>query len=155
MIRSRLQWIFLAPHDSNREKLCYATLYQIHLNGRGEERPSKPPTFLPMQLQGHEIFFIMTPCQGMASPRHLQPQHATTTTTTVRMHEQRGKLAIGSTLGPFLSIFVLPDTVTRPLPLHTIKGQGGTLNGGERQKTTPNNGIVLSTHPKTLKCTHS
>jgi hypothetical protein len=59
---------------------------------------------------------------------HLQPRHATTTTMTVRMHELRGKLGLGSTLGSFLSIFVHPDTVTRPLPLHTIKGEGGTLD---------------------------
>jgi hypothetical protein len=51
---------------------------------------------------------------------------------TVLTHEQRGKLAIGSTLGPFLSIFVHLDTITRHLPLHTIKGEGGTLNGEER-----------------------
>jgi hypothetical protein len=50
----------------------------------------------------------------------------------VLTHEQRGKLAIGSTLGPFLSIFVHLDTITRHLPLHTIKGEGGTLNGEER-----------------------
>jgi hypothetical protein len=86
----------------------------------------------------------------MASPRHLQPQHATTTTTTVQIHELRGKLAIGSTLGPFISIFVHPDTVTRPLPLHTIKGEGGILDKKEaRRKTTPSNGNVLSTHPNT------
>jgi hypothetical protein len=59
---------------------------------------------------------------------HLQPRHATTTTMTLRMHEPRGKLSIGSTLGPFLSIFVHPDIVTRPLPLHTIKGEGGILD---------------------------
>jgi hypothetical protein len=66
----------------------------------------------------------------MASPRHLQPRHATTTTMTVRMHELRGKLAIGSNLGPFLSIFIYPDIVTQPLPLHTIKWEGGTLDKG-------------------------
>jgi hypothetical protein len=65
---------------------------------------------------------------GMALPRHLQPWQAIATTTTVRTHELRGKLAIGSTLGPFLSIFVHPNTVTRPLPLHTINGEGGTLD---------------------------
>jgi hypothetical protein len=70
------------------------------------------PTFLLAQLQGHEIFFIMTPCQGMASSRHLQPWQATAMMTTMRMHELRGKLAIGSTLGPFLSIFVRPNTIT-------------------------------------------
>jgi hypothetical protein len=63
------------------------------------------PTFLPAQLQGHEILFIMTPCQGMASPRHLQPRRTTTTMMTVRKHELRGKLGIGSTLGHSLSIF--------------------------------------------------
>jgi hypothetical protein len=64
----------------------------------------------------------------MAAPRHLQPRHATTTMTTVRMHELKGKLGIGSTLGHFLSIFVHPNKVTRPLPLHTIKGERGTLD---------------------------
>jgi hypothetical protein len=86
----------------------------------------------------------------MASPRHLQPRQATSTTVTVRMHEQRGKLAIGSTLGPFLSIFVYPDTVTRSLPWHTIKGEGGTF---DREKfdseTTPSNGNILNTHSNT------
>jgi hypothetical protein len=76
-----------------------------------EQRMSRPPTFLLAQLQSHKIILIMTPCQGMASPRHLQLWHTDTTTTTMRAHEQRGKLAIGSTLGPFLSIFIHPDTV--------------------------------------------
>jgi hypothetical protein len=44
------------------------------------------------------------------------------------MHELRGKLVIGSTLGPFLSIFIHPNAVTQPLSLHTIKGEGGTLD---------------------------
>jgi hypothetical protein len=84
---------------------------------------------------------------------HLQPRHATITTTIVRMHELRGKVGIGSTLGLFLSIFVHPDTVTRPLPLHTIKGEGGTLD-----KTcwrTPNNGNVLSIHSNTRTHPHT
>jgi hypothetical protein len=44
------------------------------------------------------------------------------------MHELREKLGIGSTLGPFLSIFVHPNIVTQPLPLYTIKEEGGTLD---------------------------
>jgi hypothetical protein len=93
------------------------------------------------------------PAQGMASPRHLQPRPATTTTMTVRMHELRGKLGIGSTLGHSLSIFVHPNIVTRPLRLRTIKGEGGTLDQREQNgKTTPHNGNVLSTHSST--CTH-
>jgi hypothetical protein len=83
---------------------------------------------------------------------HLWPRHATTTTTTVRMHVLRGKLAIGGTLGPFLSIFVHPDTVTRPLPLHTIKGEGGTLN--KKGETTPSNDNVLSIHLNTRTHPH-
>jgi hypothetical protein len=78
---------------------------------------------------------------------HLQPRHATTTTMTVQMHELRGKLGIGSTLGSFLSIFVYPDTVIRPLPLHTIKGEGGILD--KTRWTTSNNGNVLSIHSNT------
>jgi hypothetical protein len=78
---------------------------------------------------------------------HLQPQHATAATTTVRMHKLREKLIIGSTLGPFLSIFVHLDTVTRPLLLHTIKGEGGTLD--KKGWTTPSNSNVLSIHSNT------
>jgi hypothetical protein len=92
----------------------------------------------------------MTPCQGMASPHHLQPRRATTTTMTVRTHELRGKLGIGSTLWHSLFIFVHPNAVTRPLPLHTIKGEGGTLDQRRwHGKTTPCNGNVLSTHSST------
>jgi hypothetical protein len=63
------------------------------------------------------------------------------------MHELRGKLGIGSTLEPFLSIFIHQDTVTRPLPLHTIKGEGGTIN--KRGGTTLSNDNVLSIHSNT------
>jgi hypothetical protein len=143
------------PHGSNREKLRYAAPYHVHLNGTGSNGRPGSPTFSPAQLQGHEIFFIMTPCQGMASPRHLQPRHAATTTTTVRMHELRGKLEIRSTLGPFLSTFVYSDTVTRPLSLHTIKGEGGTLDRKTNGETTPNNGNVLSTHSNTRTHPHT
>jgi hypothetical protein len=66
---------------------------------------------------------------------------------TVRMHELRGKLGIESTLGPFLSIFVHLDTVTRPLPLHTIKGEREILD--KTCWTMPNNGNVLSIHSNT------
>jgi hypothetical protein len=112
-----------------------------------------PFTFSSAQLQGHEILFIMIPCQGMASPRHLQPWPATIATMIVRIHELRGKLGIGSTLGHYLSIFIHPNDVTRPLSLHTIKGEGGTLDQRERNsKTTPHDGNVLSTHSST--CTH-
>jgi hypothetical protein len=83
---------------------------------------------------------------------HLQPRHAITTTTTVRMHELRGKLGIGSILGPFLSIFVHPDTITWPLPLHTIKGEGGNLN--KTRWTTPTNGNVLSIYSNTRTHPH-
>jgi hypothetical protein len=83
---------------------------------------------------------------------HLQPRRATTTTTTMRMHELRGKLGIGSTLGPFLSIFVHPDTATRPLPLHTIKGEGGTLN--KTRWTTPATAMYWA-YSQTLESTHT
>jgi hypothetical protein len=83
---------------------------------------------------------------------HLQLRHATTTMTTVRMHELRGKLGIKSILGSFLSIFIYPDTVTRPLPLHTIKREGGTLD--KTGWTTPSNGSVLSI-TQTLEHTHT
>jgi hypothetical protein len=44
IIRSRLPQFFLAPHGSNREKLCYAAPYHIHLNGTGSNsRPGPPP----------------------------------------------------------------------------------------------------------------
>jgi hypothetical protein len=66
---------------------------------------------------------------------------------TVRMHELRGKLGIGSNLGHFLSIFVHPDTITRPLPLHTIQGEGGTLD--KTRWTMPSNDNVLSIHSNT------
>jgi hypothetical protein len=84
---------------------------------------------------------------------HLQPRHTTTTTmTTVRTHEPRGRVGIGSTLRPFLSIFVHPDTVTRLLPLHTIKGEGGTLD--KTSWTTPSNGNVVSIHSNTRTHPH-
>jgi hypothetical protein len=73
-------------------------------------------------------------------------------TMTVRMHKLRGKLGIGSTLGPSLSIFVHLDTVTRPLPLHTIKGEGETLD--KTRWTTPSNGNVLSIHSNTRTHPH-
>jgi hypothetical protein len=92
----------------------------------------------------------MTPCQGMASPRHLQLWHVDTTTTTMRAHKHKGKLAIGSTLGPFLSIFIDPDTVTRSLPLHTIKGrEGPSTEGRDEKKAMPGYGNVLSMHSNT------
>jgi hypothetical protein len=94
----------------------------------------------------------MTSCQGMAAPRHLQPWRVTTATTTVQKHELKGKLGIGSTLGHSLSIFVHPNTVTRPLPLQIIKGEGGTLD--QRGETTPHNGNVLSTHSNTRTHAH-
>jgi hypothetical protein len=119
-----------------------------------EQRPSRPPTFSPVQLQGHEIFSIMTLCQGMASPRHLQPWHATTAMMTMRMQKLRGKLGIGSTLGHSLSIFVHPNAVTWPLPLHTLKGEGGTLDKGDSE-TTPHNGNVLSAHSNTQTHPHT
>jgi hypothetical protein len=86
----------------------------------------------------------------MASPHHLQPRCATTVMMTVRTHELRGKLGIESTLGHSLSIFVHQNVVTRPLPLHTIKGEEGTLDQRWwHNKTTPCNGNVLSTHSST------
>jgi hypothetical protein len=84
---------------------------------------------------------------------HLQPRHATTTTTTLRTHEPRGRLGIGSTLGHFLSIFIHLDTVTRSLSLHTIKGEGGTLD--KTSWTTPSNGNVVSIHSNTLTHPHT
>jgi hypothetical protein len=74
--------------------------------------------------------------------------------TTVRMHKLRGKLGIGSTLGHSLSIFVHPNVVTRPLPLHIIKGKGGTLDKGDSE-TTPCNGNVLSAHSNTRTHPHT
>jgi hypothetical protein len=84
---------------------------------------------------------------------NLQPWHATTTMMTVRMHELRGNLGIGSTLGPFLSIFVHPDIVTRPLPLHTIKREGRTLD--KTGWTTPSNDNILSIHSNTRTHPHT
>jgi hypothetical protein len=44
IIRSRLARFFLTPHGSNREKLCYAAPYHVHLNGtRSNGRPGPPP----------------------------------------------------------------------------------------------------------------
>jgi hypothetical protein len=75
---------------------------------------------------------------------------------TVRMHELRGKLGIGSTLGHSLSIFIHPNAVTRPLPLDTITGEGGTLDQGEwHSETTSHNGNVLRTHSSTRTHPHT
>jgi hypothetical protein len=86
---------------------------------------------------------------------------ATSSTATACHHHNDDcanaqKLGIGSTLGHLLSIFVHPNAVTRPLPLHTIKGEEGTLDQGERHsETTPRNGNVLSTHSSTRTHTHA
>jgi hypothetical protein len=120
--------------------------------GRGATAVQAPHLFAgvasgPRNLLHHDI----ASGYGLAASTviHLQPRHATTTTTTttVRMYELRRKLGIGSTLGSFLFIFVHPNTVTRPLPLHTIKGEGGTLD--KTGWTTPNNDNVLSIHSNT------
>jgi hypothetical protein len=51
MIRSRLPWIFLAPHSNNRKKLCYSALYHVHLNGTGSNgRPGPPYLFVGAAL---------------------------------------------------------------------------------------------------------
>jgi hypothetical protein len=97
--------------------------------GRGATAVQAPHLFIDVASGPRKLLHHDTASRyGLAASIviHLQPWHATTTTTTVRMHELRGKLGLGSTLGPFLSIFLHPDTVTRPLPLHTIKGEGET-----------------------------
>jgi hypothetical protein len=99
--------------------------------GRGATAVQAPQLFAdaasgPRNLLHHDTVLGY----GLAASTviHLQPRHVVTTTTIVRLHELIGKLAIGSTLGHFLSIFIHPYIVTRPLPLHTIKGEGGTLD---------------------------
>jgi hypothetical protein len=102
----------------------------------GEQRPSRPPIFLPAQLQGHETLFIMTPCQGMASPRHQQSRCTITKKTmTVQKHKLRGKLGIWSILGHSLFIFRTSEHCNST-PLHAIKGEGGTLNREAQQDNT-------------------
>jgi hypothetical protein len=127
MIRSRLSRIFLAPHGSNRKRLRYIAPYHVRLNGAGSNgRPGPPtsPTFSPAQLQGHETLFIMTPCQGMASPRHQQPRHTITTMMTIQKHELRGKLGIESTLGHSLSIFCTSEHCNSTPPFACYKRGG-------------------------------
>jgi hypothetical protein len=144
------------PHGSNREKLCYAAPYHVHLNGTGSNSHPDPHLFIGAASGPHNLLHHDTVSgYGLAASTviHLQPQHGTTTTTTVRMHRLRGKLGIGSTLGPFLSIFVHPNIVTRPLPLHTIKGEGGTLD--KTRWTMPSNDNVLSIHSNTRTHTHT
>jgi hypothetical protein len=67
------------------------------------------PTFLPTQLQGPRnlLHHDTTSGYGLAVSTviYVQPRHATTTTTTVRMHELREKLGLGSILGPFFYFY--------------------------------------------------
>jgi hypothetical protein len=114
------------------------------------------PTFSSAQLQGHEIFLIMTPCQGLASPRHPQLWHANTTTTTMRTHEQRGKLAIGSTLEPFSFCFCT-FRYCNPIPPFAYYKRGGRDPQREREMKKDNAQQWQCTKhtPETLKRTHS
>jgi hypothetical protein len=113
-------------------KLRYAAPYHIHLNGTGSNGRPGPHLFTGAASGPRNLLHRDTMSgYGLVASTviHLQPRHATTTTTTVQMHELGGKLAIGRS---FLSIFVHPDTVTRPLPLYAIKGEGGTLDKKRR-----------------------
>jgi hypothetical protein len=72
------------------------------------------------------------------------------------MHEYRGKLAIGSTLGPFLSIFCTSRYYNPTPPFaYYKKGREGPSTEEAIRKTTPSNGNVLRhtqntrTHPLT------
>jgi hypothetical protein len=144
------------PHGSNREKLRYATPHHVHLNGTGSNGRPGPHLFTGAALGlRNPLHHDTMSGYGLVTSTviHLQPRHATTMTTTVRMHELRGKLGIGSTLRPFISIFIHPDTVTRPLPLYTIKGEGRTLD--RTCWTTPNSGNVLSIHSNTRTHPHT
>jgi hypothetical protein len=126
------------PHDSNRKRLRYAAPYHVRLNGaESNDRPG-PPTFSLAQLQGHKTLFIMTPCQGMASPCHQQPRRTITTTTTVQKHELRGKLGIWSTLGHSLSIFRTSKhcNPTPPFACYKRGGRDPQPGGTARQHHT-------------------
>jgi hypothetical protein len=115
------------PHGSNREKLRYAAPYHVHLNGMGSNDRPGPYLFTGVALGPRSLLHHDTMLgYGLTASTviHLQPRHSTTTTTIVQMHELRGKLGIGSTLGPFLSIFVHSDNVTRPLPFAYYKRGG-------------------------------
>jgi hypothetical protein len=156
MIRSRLPLIFLAPHDSNRKRLRYTAPYHVRLNRAGSNGRLGPPTISPAYLQGHETLFIMTPCQGMASPHHQQPRCTiTTTTTTVQKHELRGKLGIGSTLGHSFSIFPTSEhcNPTPPFACYKRGGRDPQLEGDTaRQHHTM---AMFYTHTDTHTLNHS
>jgi hypothetical protein len=119
--------------------------HPYHLNGTGSNSRSGPPYLFADAVSG---------------PRNLL-HHDTVSSTATPCHHRDddcalliGKLRIGSTLGHSLSIFVHPNVVTRPLPLHTIKGERGTLDQNDG-RTTPHNGNVLSTHSSTQTHPHT
>jgi hypothetical protein len=51
----------------------------------------------------------------------------------------------------WFSIFVRPNVVNRPLPLHTIKGEGGALDRKKREREGMRtcDGNILNTHTQT------
>jgi hypothetical protein len=93
----------------------------------------------------------MTPCQGMASPCHLQPRPTTTATTTVRMHR---KARNREHLRAFSFYFRTSKycSLTPPFACYKRRGRDPRQKDGG---TTPHNGNVLSTHSNTRTHPHT
>jgi hypothetical protein len=99
----------------------------------------------------------MTPCQGMASSRHLQLRHAATTINDYANTQTERKASNREHLMAF-SFYFRTSKYCNPTPPFAYYKRGGRdpQRGGEtREKAMPSNGNVLSTHPKKLKRTHS
>jgi hypothetical protein len=99
----------------------------------------------------------MTPCKDMASPCHLQLRHAATTANDYANARTERKASNREHLRAF-SFYFRTSKYCNPTPPFAYYKRGGRdpQRGGEtREKATPSIGNVLSTHPKTLKRTHS
>jgi hypothetical protein len=143
------------PHDNNREKLCCTALYHVRLNGMRSNGRLGPHLFAgaasgPRNLYHHDTmsgYGFITSTTAMAGHHH-DDDYANART--------KRKASNRNHLRAFSFYFRTSRYCNLTFRLHTIKGERGTLNRGERdKKTMPSNGNVLSTHLKTLKHTHS